>query len=286
MGKILQYNEILLAEKCIMRYVQRESFARLQDERIACLDPFLDEEGIICLRTRIVKRADVGDFAIPAVLPSHHPIVERLMFSTHVKSCHVGVQGLLSLLREKFWILKGRKSIRAILLRCVMCRRNEAEHITASQPVLPEPRVRDAAVFKTTGVDMAGPLFLRGGRKVWVYLYTCVVYHAVHLELASSLSTDSFIQTFRRFVAQHGRPAIVYSDNGTNFVGLDNAFAHLEWEKISKHYAIEQIEWRFNPPAAAWWGGWWERLIRLLKQLLCKTLGKASLTYKELEMTV
>ena len=82
MGKILQHKEILLAERYIMRYVQKESFARLQDERIACLDPFLDEEGIIRLRTRFVERADVGDFAIPAVLPSHHPIVERLVLST------------------------------------------------------------------------------------------------------------------------------------------------------------------------------------------------------------
>jgi hypothetical protein len=72
----------------------------------------------------------------------------------------------------------------------------------------------------------------------------------------------------------------VYSDNGTNFVGIDNAFAHLDWEKISKHCAIERIDWRFNPPTAAWWGGWCERLIRLLKQLLHKTLGKASLTYE------
>jgi hypothetical protein len=125
---MLQYKEIILAEKHIIRYVQKESFARLQDKRIACLDPFLDEEGIIRLKTRIAERADVGDFAIPAVLPFRHPIVERLMLSTHVKSCHVGVQGLLSLLREKFWILKGWKSVRAILLKCVMCRRRSKTH--------------------------------------------------------------------------------------------------------------------------------------------------------------
>jgi len=62
-----------------------------------------------------------------------------------------------------------------------MCRRHEARHITASQPVLPEPRVGDAAVFETTGVDMAGPLFLRDGRKVWVCLYACAAYRSVHL---------------------------------------------------------------------------------------------------------
>jgi len=239
---MLQCREIILAEKRIIRHVQKETFVGLQDERIATLNPFLDAEGIIRLKIRITEREDVGDFGITAVLPSRHPIVERLVLSTHVKLCHVGVQGLLSLLREKFWILKGRKSIRSVLSKCVICRRHDARHIIASQPALPEPRVRDAAVFETTGVEMAGPLFLRDGRNVCVCLNICALYRAVHLELASSLSTDLFIQTFRRFVARRGRSANVYSDNGTNFVGTDNAFGHLEWEKISKHYAIERID--------------------------------------------
>lgn len=32
---------------------------------------------------------------------------------------------------------------------------------------------------------------------------------------------------------------------------------------------------------AAWWGGWWERLIGLTKQILCRTLGNALLSYEE-----
>ena len=96
--KMLQCRDIILAEKRVIRYVQKETFTGLQDERIASLDPFLDAEGIIRLKTRTTERADVGDFGIPAVLPSRHPMVERLMLSTHVKLCHVGVQGLFRLL--------------------------------------------------------------------------------------------------------------------------------------------------------------------------------------------
>jgi len=58
-------------------------------------------EGIIHLKTKVVERTDVGDFGIQAVLPSSEPTVQRLILSTHVKSCHVGVQGLFeSLVRE------------------------------------------------------------------------------------------------------------------------------------------------------------------------------------------
>ena len=107
----------------------------------------------------------MGDFGIPTVLPSSHPTVQMLVLSTCVKSCHVGVQGLSSLLREKFWILKGRQSNWAIFSTCNVCGRHEAKHTTASPPA---PQVWDAAVFGTTDVAMAGPLFLRDGHKMWV----------------------------------------------------------------------------------------------------------------------
>lgn len=32
---------------------------------------------------------------------------------------------------------------------------------------------------------------------------------------------------------------------------------------------------------AAWWGGWWERLIGLTKQFLCRILSNALLSYEE-----
>ena len=42
---------------------------------------------------------------------------------------------------------------------------------------------------------------------------------AIHLELASDLSTDVFIMVLRRFRSRRGHVKIIRSDNGTNFVG-------------------------------------------------------------------
>jgi hypothetical protein len=135
---------------------------------------------------------------------------------------------------------QSKKTIPVILTKYVVYRRHGARHVSTIPPALSEPRVRDAAVFETTGIGMAGPLFLKDCRNVWGCLYTCAVYRAVHLELTSSLSTESFLQTFRRFVAHRGRPAIIYSDNGTNFMGTDRAFRQLDWEKILKPVRLKE----------------------------------------------
>ncbi|KAF2890893.1 hypothetical protein ILUMI_15280, partial [Ignelater luminosus] len=152
----------------------------------------------------------------------------------------------------------------------------------AESPPLPLDRVRDATVFEIVGIDFAGPLYLKSGEKAWVCLFTCAIYRAVHLELTTSMSTSSFIQVLRRFVARRGRPKTIYTDNGTNFCGAKNAFAKLNWTKVQDYASVRRITWYFNPPTASWWGGFWERLIEVLKRLLRKILGRASLNYEEL----
>ena len=107
------------------------------------------------------------------------------------------------------------------------------------------------------------------------------MYRAVHLELATSLSVDGFTECLRRFISRRGRPTDFYiSDSGTNFVGTRNVFNEADWEKIRKYTAVLRNEWHLNPPSAPWWGGWWERLVVVLKVLLQK--GRASLPYEEL----
>ncbi|GBO02493.1 hypothetical protein AVEN_70402-1 [Araneus ventricosus] len=200
-----------------------------------------------------------------------------MIMHKHKILSHCGIQTLMSILREEFWILKSRRIIRKALKTCTVCKRFDAKHSEVQAAPLPEDRVRDSATFETTGIDLAGPLYLRDGSKAWVVLYTCAVYRAVHLELVTSLTTDKFLLSLRRFIARRGRPSIIYTDNGSNSAGSDQALNKVDWNKIKDDTSVSRIQWKFIPPSSLWWGGFCERLIGLLKTTLRKVLGKASL---------
>ncbi|KAJ8872354.1 hypothetical protein PR048_025958 [Dryococelus australis] len=108
-----------------------------------------------------------------------------------------------------------------------------------------EDRVRETAVFEVTGVDLAGPIVLNGGKKVWMVLFTC----------------DVFLYALRRFISHRGCLKIIYSNNGTHFVGTNNLLDSKNLKNIETEAAPT-----FNPPSAAWWGGWWEWLIQMIKK--------------------
>ena len=53
-----------------------------------------------------------------------------------------------------------------------------------------------------TGVDFTEALYVRekgGESKAYIYLFTCAVTRAVHLEIITNLTVEEFLQAFRRF---------------------------------------------------------------------------------------
>lgn len=278
----LTMEEMDTAEEFVIKLIQKNSFQGDNDRRLNTLNCFKDKSDIIRVKSQVSNRKDSEHFRFPVVLPSKHPIVTNLIFDEHIRLCHVRTQGLMCVLREKFWILGGRRAIKSAISKCVVCKRYHSRSVDTISPPLPLDRVREASAFEVSGVDFAGPLYLKGGQKVWICLFTCAIYRAVHFELCSSLSVPNFLLALRRFIARRGRPKTIYSDNGTNFVGTDNAFNKLDWDKIIAECCVRRITWKFNPPTGSWWGGFFERMVGALKQLLRKTLGRASLNYEEL----
>ncbi|XP_035222185.1 uncharacterized protein LOC118195060 [Stegodyphus dumicola] len=276
-------DELENAEKALCRLVQKESFTGIKHPTNRALRPIVDQNGIIRVKTNVLQSQDDENFRYPIILPSkNHILVERLIYEKHLELQHAGVSTLMTNLRENFWILKSRKSIRNIIRKCVRCKRFVSQRVEVEPGFPPEDRVREGATFEVVGVDLAGPLYLREGSKAWIVLYTCAIYRAIHLELVTSLSTETFIQSLRRFIARRGRPYVIYSDNGTNFVGTNSVLKKVNWNAICSAASIQRIRWKFNPPTAAWWGGWWERLVRMVKENLRRVLGRTSLNYEEL----
>ncbi|XP_035234142.1 uncharacterized protein LOC118205971, partial [Stegodyphus dumicola] len=151
---------------------------------------------------------------------------------------------------EEFWIIGARRRIRSVVKQCVRCKRFSAKPPTTAAPIqLPLDRVRDAFAFEVTGIDLCGPLILKNKNKTWPE-------EVGHLQFTS--------------------------DNGTNFVGTSALLKKVDWVKVIAQETLHPITWKFIPPTAAWWGGWWERLIRTTKNLIVRVLGQAAVNYEEL----
>ena len=239
------------------------------------LDPFLDN-GILRVGGRL-RRALLPDYTRhPIILPRNHHITVLIMRHAHERLGHVGRNHMLSELRNKYWIIRGNSAVRHFISKCVKCRRHKGPILEQKMADLPSCRVDHMAPpFYHTGVDYFGPFIIKERRKEikqYGVLFTCLSSRAVHLEVANSLETDSFINALRRFIARRGNIRELRSDNGTNFIGaekeLQQALAQMDQDMIKKTLLDCKIDWIFNPPSASHMGGSWERMIRSVRKIL------------------
>ena len=43
-----------------------------------------------------------------------------------------------------------------------------------------------------------------------------------------------------------------------------------------------RISWHFIVPHGPWWGGYWERMVKIVKQTIKKILGRSTINYDEM----
>ncbi|UYV64819.1 hypothetical protein LAZ67_3002072 [Cordylochernes scorpioides] len=143
--------------------------------------------------------------------------------------------------------------------------------------------------FTKTGIDFAGPVIvktskLRNARcdKAYIALFICMFSKAIHIELVTNLTTEAFLDAFRRFIARRGRPAEINTDDATNFVGAYKDLRKLFNSNIHDFASSEEIKWNFIPPYSPHFGGLWEAGIKSVKYHLRRIVGKTKLTFEEL----
>ncbi|XP_029161629.1 uncharacterized protein LOC114933291 [Nylanderia fulva] len=254
--------------------------------------PFLGKDSVLRLGGRLRHSALSYDEQHPVIVPRGQ-LAYLLIAQAHKSTLHGGVQIVLRTLRQNYWLMGGRNSVKGYIRQCIPCVRHSAKLSSQFMGDLPSPRVNPSSPFAHTGVDYAGPFLVtpfvgRGQktRKNYIALFICLVTKAIHVELVEDYSSAGFLAAFRRFVSRRGLPSKLYSDNGTNFHGADkelnDAFSAL-MKDSSLHdiLANDKIEWNFIPSAAPHFGGLWEAGIKSLKSHLKRVAGSRTLSQAE-----
>ncbi|GAB0093955.1 hypothetical protein DMENIID0001_091490 [Sergentomyia squamirostris] len=301
----LTHEEYQKAKSHVFRQIQEIHFSdELNDLRkgknvspkskLKDLNPILIDD-LIRVGGRIQNSQLQAETKHPIILPKCH-VTSLLIMDTHKAMLHGGMQLTLAQIKRKYWIMKGRSYVKSVVSKCMSC--SKCRGLTFQQIMgnLPTERITPAPPFSRCGVDYAGPILTRRNKgrgnmneKSYIAVFICLVTKAVHLEAVTDLSTDAFLAALKRFIARRGKPALIMSDNGTNFVGAQRVLdketaraAKLAAEKASKVLLEDGIEWKFIPPGAPHFGGIWEAAVKSIKFHIVRTIGLTKLTYEEL----
>lgn len=261
---------------------------------LASFNPYLDSEGLLRVGGRL-RHSRLPDAIKHLILLRSHPLLSLIIIHHHIRTLHGVSQLTLASLRNEFWILCARATVRAVLYTCIQCTREKAEVPVELMGDLPDVRVnRSSRAFAHTGVDYAGPLLIRAasGRgykahKAYIALFVCMTVKAVHIELVSDYISATFIAAYQRFVSRRGLPNSMYSDNGTTFRGADREMTEAYFKAIRdpnflNQLAIDNVAWHFLPPSAPHFGGLWEAGVRSVKHHLKRCIGNHTLTFEEM----
>lgn len=226
------------------------------------------------------------DVRHPVILPPKECLTELIIYQLHIDLAHPSAEQMCCEVLQQYWIPQGRRTVLNIFQKCYICRKYKAVGRPPKMAVLPFYRLRAGyPAFTHTGVDYFGPIevtIFRRKVKRWVCLFTCLSSRAVNLQMAYSMETDSFLIAMNKFELSRGTPASYQSDNGTNLVGAERESAeclkNFDQNAIIGRLARKGVTWTFNPPAAPYFGGVSERLVRCAKKALYFVLPKRTLT--------
>ena len=222
-GRTLTLVELQRASEVITRLVQRQHFREeymaLKEGRqvkcsssLATLSPILTD-GIIRVGGRIHRAPITFEAAHPVILPKSSPVSVLIVRYYHHVLGHAGREHVLSVLRQRYWILRGRALVRQILSKCISCRKRNMPALQQAMADLPKERLLPYhPPFTFTGLDFFGPFYVKRARsviKVYGCIFVCFNSRAVHIEDVSSLETDTFILAY------------CISRTGLDWTGLD-----------------------------------------------------------------
>ena len=164
----------------------------------------------------------------------------------HEKLPHPGVSSTLTEIGRTYWIPKGRSLLKKLIKNCLVRHKYQSRHYNLPR-MPPLSNVRNIRIkpFQITDLDYLGPILIKNdifkiNMKVWICLFTCITIRVLHSEAVFNLTSQTFLNAYKRFIARRGKPTRIISDNATTFKGgkqgLDEAWSLIRKNKDSLNY--------------------------------------------------
>ena len=276
-----------------MKHARIVLLQSVQQFYIPQLGLYLDDNDLIRCRRRLQYALLPYNTKFPILIPKESHLSTLIVRTKHCIVLHSGKHETLTELRQSYWIPKGRQLVKTEVRKCVTCRKVEGPPFhSVHSPPLPDVRVTGFQPFQVTGIDYAGPLYVRNANKeatkVYICLFTCTAIRAVHLELVEDQTASTFLRAFKRFASRRGIPECIMSDNAKTFKAGSQNLQALKTQVIEaaasqRFLANHGIKWNFITERAPWWGDFYELLIGLVKRRLKKMIRNTLLNAIELQ---
>lgn len=306
----ISVSELNDANESLIKLAQKESFnSELnllnkngnlnKKHKLSSLAPFIDTKGIMRVGGRLKNTYLSYEVKHPVLLYSNHPFTKLIFDYKHKQLLHPGPQLLLASIRQFYWPVGGLNLAKKTVKNCILCFKFNPTPASCPMASLPDNRIKPSLPFKITGIDYAGPFFIlnkpgKGAKLVKCYLavFICFCTKAVHLEIVSCLTTESFLACLKRFTSRRGLPSQIFSDNGSTFIGASNELRDLgKFLQTNQGYIIDStsqdnIHWVFIPPYTPNFGGLWEAAVKSAKHHLKRALINHNVTFEEFNTLV
>ena len=268
-----------------------------QRSAILTLRPRVDNKGILRIGGRLNHTKLPEHQKHPILISASDPFTRLLFLHYHLQLGHGGPSALLAHSGNIFYVKGGKRLARSVCNKCVICRKAAAKASSQLLGQLPPARVEPNYVFLHTGLDLAGPFYIRKGHtrrpvsiKCYLIIFICFCTKAVHLELASDQTKEAFLAALERFVSRRGLPLHIYSDHGANFMGARNELLKYykliessDWQESISNFSLDyQVTWHTIPQRAPHFGGLWEAAVKAAKYHLKRIVAGYKFTFEEL----
>ena len=265
---------------------------------VLALHPEIGKEGLLRVGGRLRHSNLNEQQKHPVILGARDRYTKLILTHYHLQLMHAGPTAVLRHSADQFYITGARRLAREICQTCVTCRRSAARLGPQLMGQLPPARVEPNFVFHNTGLDYAGPYYLKEGYirrpvtiKCWMAVFVCFCTKAVHLELVKDASSESLVACLGRFCSRRGLPHTIHSDNGSAMTGAKNELTRLysvlnakqTQDSITTYLLSQKVRWKMTPVKAPHFGGLWEAAVKAAKYHLKREIGTRLYTYDELE---